>query len=32
MGYHANVMQCMEPNFLLTGQVYPILMSIAPQA
>jgi len=28
MGYHVNVMQCMEPNFLLTGQVYPMLMSI----
>jgi len=27
MGYHVNVMQCMEPNFLLTGQVYPMLMS-----
>jgi len=32
MGYHVNVMQCMEPNFLLTGQVYPMLMSSVPQA
>ena len=24
MGYHANIMQCMQPNFLLTGQVYPM--------
>jgi len=27
MGYQVNVMQCMQPNFLLTGQVYPMLMS-----
>jgi len=27
MGYHVNIMQCMQPNFLLTGQVYPMLMS-----
>jgi len=26
-GYHMNIMQCMQPNFLLTGQVYPMLMS-----
>jgi len=26
MGYHVNIMQCMQPNFLLTGQVYPMLM------
>jgi len=25
MGYHLNIKQCMQPNFLLTGQVYPIL-------
>jgi len=25
-------MQCMQPNFLLTGQVYPMLMSSVPQA
>jgi len=31
MGYHVNVMQCMEPpNLLLTGQVYPMLMSSVP--
>jgi len=24
MGYHVNIMQCMQPNFLLTGQVYPM--------
>jgi len=30
MGYHANIMQCMQPNFLLTGQVYPMLMSSVP--
>jgi len=23
---------CMQPNFLLTGQVYPMLMSSVPQA
>ena len=22
MEYHVNIMQCMQPNFLLTGQVY----------
>jgi len=32
MGYHVNIMQCMEANFLLTGQVYPMLMSSVPQA
>jgi len=32
MGYHVNIMQCMQPNFLLTGQVYPMLMSSVPQA
>ena len=31
-GYYVNVMQCMQPNFLLTGQVYPMLMSSVPQA
>jgi len=25
-------MQCMQPNFLLTGQVYPMLMSSVPHA
>ena len=25
-------MQCMQSNFLLTGQVYPMLMSSVPQA
>jgi len=32
MGYHVNIMRCMQPNFLLTGQVYPMLMSSAPHA
>jgi len=32
MGYHSNVMQCTQPNFLLTGQVYPMLMSSVPNA
>ena len=32
MGYHVNIMQCMQPNFLLTGQVYPMLMSSVPHA
>ena len=32
MGYHVNIMQCMQPNFSLTGQVYPMLMSSVPQA
>jgi len=32
MGYHVNMMQCMSPNFLLTGQGYPMLMSSVPQA
>jgi len=32
MGYHVNTMQCMQPNFLLTGQVYPMLMSSVPHA
>jgi len=32
MGYHANIMQCMQPNFLLTGQVYPMLISSVPHA
>jgi len=31
MGYHVNTMQCMHPNFLLPGQVYPMLMSSVPQ-
>jgi len=30
MGYHVNIMQCMQPNFLLTGQVYPMLMLSVP--
>jgi len=25
-------MQCMQPNFFLTGQVYPMLMSSVPRA
>jgi len=32
MGYHVNIMQCMQLNFLLAGQVYPMLMSSVPQA
>jgi len=32
MGYHVNIMQCMQPNFSLTDQVYPALMSSAPHA
>jgi len=32
MGYHLNVMQCTQPNFSLTGQVYPLLMSSVPHA
>jgi len=32
MGYHVNIMQCMQPNFLWTSQVYPMLMSSVPQA
>jgi len=32
MGYHVNIMQCMQPNFLLTRQVYPMLMSSVPHA
>jgi len=32
MGYHVNIMQCMQPNFLLTGQVYPMLISSVPHA
>jgi len=27
-----NIMQCMQSNFLLTGQMYPMLMSSVPQA
>ena len=27
-----NIMLCMQPNFLLTGLVYPMLMSNVPQA
>ena len=30
--YHVNIMQCMQSNFLLTGQVYPMLMSSVPHA
>ena len=26
-----NIMQCMQPNFLLTCQVYPMFMSSVPQ-
>jgi len=32
MGYHVNIMQCMQPNILLTGQVYPMLVSCVPHA
>jgi len=32
MGYPVNIMQYMQPNFLLTGQVYPMLVSSVPQA
>jgi len=32
MGYHVNIMKCMQPNFLLTGQVYPMLMSSVHQS
>jgi len=32
MGYHVIVMQCMHPNFLLAGQVHPMLMSSVPLA
>ena len=32
MGYHVNIMQYMQHNFLLTGQVHPMLMSSVPQA
>jgi len=32
MGYHVNIIQCMQPNFLLTGQVYPMLTSSVPHA
>jgi len=32
MGYHVNIMQCMQPNFLLTDQVHPMLMSSVPHA
>jgi len=32
MGYHMNIVQCMQPDFFLTGQVYPMLMPIVPQA
>jgi len=31
MGYHVNSLQCTKPNFLLTGQVYPMLMSSLPK-
>jgi len=26
-GYHLNIMQCMQPNFLLIGQMCPMLMA-----
>jgi len=32
MGYHVNIMQWLQPNFLLNGQVYPMLMSSVSQA
>jgi len=32
MGYHVNIMQCMQPNFLLISQVYPMHMSSVPHA
>jgi len=32
MGYHVNIVQCMQPNFLLIVQDYPILMSSVPKA
>jgi len=32
MGYHVNIMQCMQPNVLLIGQVQPMLMLSVPQA
>jgi len=32
MAYHLNIKQCMQPNFLFTGQVYPMLMSSVLQA
>jgi len=32
MEYHVNIMQCMQPNFLLTVQVYPMFMSSVPHA
>ena len=31
-GYHVNIMQGMQPNVLLTGQVCPMLMSSVPHA
>ena len=30
MRYHVNIKQCLQPNFLLAGQVYPMLMSSVP--
>ena len=32
MRYHVNIIYCMQPNFLLTCQLYPMLMSSVPQA
>jgi len=32
MGYHVNIMHCIQPHFLLTGQVYLMLMSSVSQA
>jgi len=32
MGYHMNIMQCTQPNFSLTGQVYLMLMWSVPHA
>jgi len=31
-GISVNMMQCMQPNFLLTGQVYHMVMWSVPQA
>jgi len=32
MGYHVNIIQRMKPHFLLTGQLYPMLMSTVTHA
>jgi len=31
MGYHVNIMQCMQLNFLLAGHVYHMVMWSVPQ-